>query len=57
MNDEYVGKCSVCKKDCLEIFDGKCDTCFLEEQYYGGGQVIMYDPVQEADYFQESDRH
>jgi len=42
--EEFVGKCSDCKKDCYELFMGKCDTCFLEDQYYGGGRVLMFDP-------------
>ena len=42
--EEYAGKCSNCGKDCIELFSGQCDTCFLEEQYYGGGTVFMYDP-------------
>jgi len=42
--EEAYEKCSNCGKRCLEIFSGQCDTCFLEEQYYGGGTVMMFDP-------------
>ena len=49
MSDEYAGKCRTCHKDCIEMFDGQCDTCFLEEQYYGGGVVMMFDPNPGAD--------
>lgn len=44
MSEEIAGKCSVCGKDCYELFMGQCDTCFLEEQYYGGGVVYAFEP-------------
>jgi len=46
MMSEYLEKCSVCKKSCQETFMGKCDTCFLDEQYYGHS-ILMYDPRDE----------
>lgn len=44
MTDEYADKCSTCGKNSFELFIGQCDTCFLEDQYYGGGRVLMYEP-------------
>ena len=49
--EEYAGKCSNCRKNCYELFSGQCDTCFLEEQYYGGGTVVMFDPNPGGDEF------
>lgn len=42
--EEYAGRCSNCNRLSIELFSGQCDTCFLEEQYYGGGTVVMFDP-------------
>ena len=48
-DDEYAGRCSNCNKLSIELFGGQCDTCFLEEQYYGGGVVYAFDPNPGAD--------
>ena len=47
--EEYAGRCNTCHKLSIELFSGQCDTCFLEEQYYSGGTILMYDPNPGAD--------
>ncbi len=47
--EEDYEKCRTCTKRCIELFSGQCDTCFLEDQYYGEGRVLMYDPNPNAE--------